>query len=83
MQGFLSSIEPQKDFFLMPTLLKVWVPAGKLVPDISTEVASPQEYRPLPMNSKPHLPPFGSSFRKLSQSACGIVMLTVSTLSSA
>lgn len=49
--------------------------AGKLVPDISTEVALRHVYRSPPFQSKLHLPPAGSSVRIVSQSACDIVIL--------
>ncbi len=40
-------------------------------------------YRLPPVHSHKHRPPFGSSVRTLSHSACGIVILIVITLSSA
>ena len=73
-------MDPQKDFFLIPTLVNV-VDAGKPVPDISTEVAWRHVYRLSPVQSKLHAPPAGCSVRTASQSACGIVILIVSTLS--
>ena len=78
--GLSLLIDPQKDFFLTPTSVNV-VDAGKLVPDISTEVALRHVYRLSPVQSKLHMPPAGCSVRTASQSACGIVILIVSTLS--
>src|SRR3569623_196803 len=78
--GLSSLIDPQKDFFLTPTPLNV-VDVGKLVPDIFTEVAGCQVYRLSPVQLKLHMPPAGGSVRTLSQSACGIVISIVSTLS--
>src|SRR5258707_14614794 len=80
--GLLLSIEPQNDFFLTPTRANVAV-AGNFVPDISTEVASRHLYLAPSVHSKLHRPPWGSSLRTKSHSACGIVILTVITLSSA
>ena len=75
-------MEPQNDFFLMPTSVNV-VLAGNFVPEISTEVALCHVYLLPPVHSKLHRPPAGSSFRAASHSAGGIVILTVITLSSA
>ena len=80
--GFSLLSEPQNDFFLTPTSVNV-VRAGKFVPDISTEAAFRHVNRAPPVHSKLHTPPFGCSVRTASQSLCGIVILTVSTLSSA
>src|SRR5260370_19124302 len=79
--GLSSLSEPQNDFFLTPTWVNV-VCAGKLVPDISTEVAFRHVYRlpPVPVNWKLHTPPAGCSVRTASQSVCGIVILIVRTL---
>jgi hypothetical protein len=74
--------EPQNDFFLTPTSLNV-VRGGKLVPDISTDVAFRHVNRDPPFQSNLQMPPFGSSIRTKSQSPGGIVILIVSTLSSA
>src|SRR6266480_3007300 len=73
--------EPQNDFFLMPAWVNM-VCAGKLVPDISTEVAFRHVNRPPlpPVQSKLHTPPAGCSVRSASQSVCGIVILIVRTL---
>ena len=79
--GLSLLIDPQNDFFLTPTPLNVVDRAGKLVPDISTEVALRHVYRLPPVHSKLHVPPAGCSVRTASQSACGIVILIVSTLS--
>ncbi len=68
MQGLLLSMEPQNDFFLMPTFVNV-VRAGNLVPEISTESAFRHVYRLPPVHSQKHRPPLGSSFRTLSHSA--------------
>ena len=76
-------MEPQNDFFLTPTSVNVAACAGNLVPDISTEAALCHVYLAPPVHSKLHRPPSGSSFRTASHSACGIVILTVITLSSA
>src|ERR1700741_2795884 len=80
--GLSLSMEPQNDFFLTPTSVNVDL-AGNLVPDISTEAALCHVNRRSPVHSKLHRPPAGSSFRTASHSACGIVILTVITLSSA
>src|SRR3954451_12262714 len=82
MHGFLSSIEPQNDFFLMPMSVNV-VRAGKVVPEISTVSALRQVYLLPPLQSHSQRPPCGSSFRTLSHSDAGIVILIVITLSSA
>ena len=79
-QGLSLWIDPQNDFFLTPTSVKV-VRAGKFVPEISTDVAFRQVYLEPPVHSKLHLPPFGCSVRTASQSPCGIVILIVRTLS--
>src|SRR4051795_12691817 len=79
-QGLSLLIDPQNDFFLIPTLVNV-VDAGKLVPETSTEVALRHVYRLSPVQSKLQGPPAGFSVRTASHSACGIVILTVSTLS--
>src|SRR5262245_49690429 len=71
--------EPQKDFFLMPTWLNN-VCAGKLVPEISTEVAVFQVKRLPPIQLKLHGPPAGCSVRTKFQSLGGIVILIVTTL---
>src|SRR6478672_5330931 len=78
--GLSLLIDPQNDFFLIPTSAKV-VRAGKLVPEISTDVALRHVYRELPVHSKLHTPPLGCSVRTASQSPCGMVILTVRTLS--
>src|SRR6476620_9066746 len=80
--GLSLFMEPQNDFFLTPTSVNL-VLAGNFVPDISTEVALRQVNLAPPLHSKLHRPPLGSSFRPASHSACGIVILTVITLSSA
>src|SRR6478672_5632615 len=80
--GLSLSIEPQNDFFLMPTSVNV-VLAGNFVPDISTEAALCHVYLESPVHSKLHRPPFGSSLRAASHSAGDMVILTVITLSSA
>jgi hypothetical protein len=77
--GLSSLSEPQNDFFLMPTWVNV-VCAGKLVPDISTDVAFRHVYRSPPVHWKLHTPPAGCSVRSASQSVCGIVTLIVITL---
>src|SRR6478752_587007 len=71
--------EPQNDFFLTPTSVNV-VCAGKLVPDISTDVAFLHVYRSPPVHWKLHTPPAGCSVRTASQSVCGILILIVRTL---
>ena len=80
--GLSLSMEPQNDFFLMPTSVNVVV-AGNFVPDISTEAALCHVYLESPVHSKLHRPPFGSSLRAASHSAGDMVILTVITLSSA
>src|SRR6201992_2914980 len=80
--GLSLSMEPQNDFFLKPTSVNVDL-GGKLGPDICTEAALCAVHRRSPVHSKLHRPPAGSSFRTASHSACGIVILTVITLSSA
>src|SRR6266478_8301837 len=77
--GLSLLIEPQNDFFLTPTSVNM-VCAGKLVPDISTDVAFRHVYRLLPVHWKLHTPPAGCSVRTASQSVCGIVTLIVRTL---
>src|SRR6476620_8311571 len=79
-QGFSLLSEPQNDFFLTPTFANV-VRSGKLVPDISTEVASRHVYRLPPVQSQLHGPPAGCSVRTASQSPGGIVILIVRTFS--
>ena len=81
--GFLSSMDPQNDFFLTPTSANVAACAGNLDPDISTEVALRHVYLAPPVHLKLHHPPAGSSRRTLSHSDSGIVILIVMTLSSA
>src|SRR5437867_9379708 len=78
--GLSLLIEPQNDFFLTPTWVNMVVCAGKLVPDISTEVASRHLYRLPPVHWKLQTPPAGCSVRTASQSDCGIVTLIVRTL---
>src|ERR1700759_4295979 len=80
--GLSLSIEPQNDFFLTPTSVNV-VRAGNLVPDISTAAALYHVNLLPPVQSNSHRPPLGSSSRTASHSPCGIVILTVITLSSA
>ena len=80
--GFLSSMDPQNDFFLMPTSANVAACAGNLVPDISTEVALRHVYLLPSVKLKLHQPPAAPRVA-LSHSACGILILIVITLSSA
>jgi hypothetical protein len=80
--GFSLSSEPQNDFFLTPTSVKV-VRAGKFVPDISTDAAFRHVNRAPPVHSKLQMPPFGCSVRTASQGPWDILILIVTTLSSA
>ncbi len=63
--GFSLLCEPQNDFFLTPTSVNL-VRAGKLVPDISTELAFRHVNRAPPVHSKLHTPPAGGSVRTAS-----------------
>src|SRR5260370_17508113 len=80
--GLSSLSEPQNDFFLTPNWVNM-VCAGKLVPDISTEVAFRHVYRPPlpPVHWKLHTPPPGCSVRTPPQSVSPIVTFIVRTLS--
>src|SRR4051795_2696951 len=80
--GLSLLMEPQNDFFLTPTPVN-FVLAGNFVPEISTSLALRQVNLASPVHSKLQRPPFGSSIRTASHSACDIVILIVTTLSRA